>query len=128
MSIIKKIFKIFKKNDIVYHILDEIKICIPEEYLSKYIEQINYIDKIIWILNKEVTLYFSNDYQKSLNIKEFDEIEIAELKITDVLDKKYIIKIYFVNGHIFSLESNLPFKGLLITEIKEMILNCTLSV
>jgi len=127
MSIIKKIFKIFKKNDIVYHILDEIRICIPEKYLSIYGEQINYIDKIIWVLDKEVDLYFSKDYPLSLNIEQFDETKISNVNITDIFGKKYIIQVYFVNGHIFSLESNLPFKGLMINEIQEMKFHCFLQ-
>ena len=116
--------KIFKKNDIVYHILDEIKVCIPKEYLSMYAEQINYIDKIVWVLDKEVDLYFSKAYPESLNIAQLTDTKISTVEITDLLGRKYKIQVYFVNGHIFSLESNLPFKGLLVDEVAEFTFVC----
>jgi len=125
---LKKLFRFVYKNDLVLHILDEIQQCIAQEYLDKYIEQITYIDKFSWVLNKEVNLYFSQTMPDSLNIKLYQERRIANLIMTDIFDKTYKMKIYFVHGHIFSLESNLPFKGLLIEEIKDISIICSKDV
>lgn len=123
MRIIKKLFY---KNDIVFYFLDELRECIPKKYIDIYTQQINYIDKVIWVLNKEVDLFFSKDYPISLNIKEFQETQIAKISIEDIYAKRYKMKIYFVKGHIFSIESNIPFKGLLIDELKEVSIECLL--
>lgn len=121
MRIIKKILY---KNNIVFYFLDELRKCIPKKYIEIYTQQVNYIDKIVWVLDREVDLFFSKDYPSSLNIEEFQETKIAEFNILDIDEKKYKIKIYFVKGRIFSIESNLPFKGLLIDELKDVSLKC----
>lgn len=131
MNIVNNILNFFnlyllQNKKLIYYLLQNIKDCIPKEYMEKYALQIDCINKIQWVLNIEVDLYFEeNKLCKDYKIKEWErEKIIAKAVIVDKNDKIYRFVFYAVNGRIFSIESNLPFRDLLVENIKDLQIFC----
>lgn len=110
----------FKNKKLIFFILEELKQCIPKEDWDAYYEQINCIQKIQWVLDKEVDLYYNSNCPHK---KIFDQEKIATV-IIDTKDITYKIYIFSINGKIFSFESNLPFRNILIQDINNLEIQC----
>ena len=105
--------------------LQSIQVCIPEEYRENYVLQIDCIDTIQWVLDVEVDLYFGDGACHAYLISEWERKEIiATVTMVDRNNKKYRLSFFVVNGRIFSLGSNLPFRYLEIDQIKDMQIEC----
>jgi len=117
---------LLNNKQLIYFLLQSIKDCIPEKYLDKYAKQIDCITKVQWVLGVEVDFFFENDETCKNNlIPEWEEEKkIAEIVITDINNKKYRLKFFVVKGHIFSIESNLPFRYLRVSQIKDLQVVC----
>ncbi len=113
---------LFKNRKLIFFLLDEIKQCIPEKRWDTYYNQINCIQKIQWVLNKEVDLYYEKDCE-DLKLFNQNEVQVATINI-DTNNVKYKIHIFAVEGKIFSLESNIPFRKLLIRDIENIEIQC----
>jgi hypothetical protein len=113
---------LFKNRKLIFFLLDEIKQCIPEKRGDIYYNQINCIQKIQWVLNKEVDLYYEKDCE---DVKLFNEneVQVATINI-DANYKHYKINVFALDGKIFSFESNIPFKELLIKDIENIKIKC----
>ncbi len=125
MQFFDKFNTLFLKNrKLIFFILDEIKQCIPDNKWDTYYNQINCINKIQWVLNKEVDLYYDEKGCFSNIITDKKECKIATAVIYESKNKKYEINIYALNGKIFSLESNMPFRNLLVSNIQSIEIIC----
>jgi len=121
MKLFEKLKLFFSKNrKLIFYILDELRQCVPEKDWEAYYQQISCIEKIQWVLDKEVDLYYHSDCKDNkLFNKEFTATVLIESK-----DKTYKIKIFAINGKIFSLESNIPFKKLRIQDVSALEIQC----
>ena len=120
-------YNLYIKNnkELIYFLLQSIKKCISNEHIDKYANQIECINKIQWVLDVEVDLYFDNNLCKKYLIHEWEQEKvIAKATIIDKNDKKYSLNFFVVNGRIFSIESNLPFRYLLVKNIKDFQVIC----
>ena len=114
-----------KNKKLIYYLLQSIKDCMPEEYREKYVLQVDCIDKIQWVLDVEVDLYFDDGACQVYLIPEWEREEIiATAIIVDRNNKKYRLGFFVVNGRIFSIESNVPFRYLEIDQIEDMQIQC----
>lgn len=115
---------LLKNKKLIYYLLQSVKDCMPEEYREKYALQIDCIDKIQWVLDVEVDLYFDDTCQEYLISAWKREEIIARVIIVDCNNKKYRLSFFVVNGRIFSIESNVPFRYLEIDQIEDMQIEC----
>jgi len=113
---------LLKNRKLIFFLLEEIKQCVPKNSWDTYYNQINCIQKIQWVLEKEVNLYYYKDC-KDIKLFNQNEVQVATINI-DANNKKYKIHIFALEGKIFSLESNMPFKKLLIRDIENIELQC----
>jgi len=113
---------LLKNKRLIFFLLDEIKQCIPEKSWDVYYNQINCIQKIQWVLSKEVDLYYGEDCE---DIKLFNqnEVQVATINI-EANNIKYKIHVFAVGGKIFSFESTVPFRKLLIRDIEYIEIQC----
>ena len=110
---------------LIYFLLQSIIECIPERFRDKYYKQIDCINKIQWVLDVEADLYLdSSSICKGSLINEWEEKVLAEIFIKDKAGKNYKLKVYAVNGHVFSIEGNLPFKYVTIDDIADLDVKC----
>jgi hypothetical protein len=75
------------------------------------------------VLDKEVDLFYHKDCDLP-SISNQKEYKIATVIIEDHNNKQYEIDVYVVEGKVFSLESNLPFRKLLVSDIKTISVQC----
>jgi hypothetical protein len=124
MKLFEKFNTIFLKNRmLIFFILDEIKQCVPQKKWDAYYEQINCINKVQWVLDKEADLYYDkNCFLK--NVFDNHEEKIATVTVYDLENKQYILDVYTVNGKIFSIESAVAFRNLLISNIQTLEVKC----
>jgi len=127
----KKIMELFnlyvlKNSNLIYFLLQSIKDCIPKEHREKYAIQIDCISNIQWVLKVEVNFYLDKDTscKKSIISKWDNEQKIAKANIVDMDGKKYTLNFFVVGGRIFSIESNLPFRYLRVSQIKDLQIKC----
>jgi hypothetical protein len=124
MKILDDINVLFLKNrELIFFILETIKKCIPENRWDAFYNQINCINKVQWVLDKEVDLFYHRDCDLPPILNQKEE-KIATVIIEDNKNKQYKIDIYVVEGKVFSLESNLPFRKLLVSDIKTIRVQC----
>ena len=121
---------LLENKKLIYFLLQSIKDCIPKEYREKYVLQLDCINKIQWVLDVEANLYFDNDNlcKEYLISKWEQEKKIAEIVLTVQSNKKYIVNFFVVNGRIFSIESNLPFRYLKLSQIQDIEILCNKEV
>ena len=83
-------------------------------------------NKIQWVLDVEVNIYYDKSKlcKKYLIEKWKKENIIARTTIIDKDNKEYILNFFVINGQIFSIESNLPFKKLLVSNILSLKIEC----
>jgi hypothetical protein len=113
---------LLKNRELIFFLLEEIKQCIPQKSWDAYFNQINCIEKIQWVLGKEVDLYYHKDC-KDIKLFNQNEVQVATINI-DTNNKRYRINVFALDGKIFSFESNIPFKRLLISDIKNIEIHC----
>jgi len=122
------IFNLYLRQNkkLIYYLLQSIKDCIPQEHKDKYALQLDCINKIQWVLDVEVDLYFDNgSLCKDYLIPEWEQEKIiANAVLIDENDKKYRLDFSVVNGRIFSIECNLPFRHLELNQIKDIQIFC----
>ena len=120
---------LLKNKKLVYYLLQSIKDCMPEEYREKYALQVDCINRIQWVLDVEVDLYFDDNGECQAHlVPEWEREEIiATVIIVDHNNKKYRLSFFVVNGRIFSIESNVPFRYLEIDHITDLQILCDTS-
>ena len=124
MKIFDKFDMFFLKNrKLIFFILEEIKQCISNNKWDVYYNQINCINKIQWVLDKEVDLFYYKDCDLSAILNQ-KEKRIATVTIQDNENKQYKIKVFALDGKIFSLEGDLPFRELLVSDIQSIHVQC----
>ena len=117
---------LLQNKKLIYYLLQSIKDCIPEEHKDKYALQLDCINKIQWVLDVEVDLYFDDSSECQANlIPEWEREEIiATMIVVDYNNKKYRLSFFVLNGRIFSIESNFPFRYLEKDQIKDIQIEC----
>ena len=111
---------VLRNKKLIYFLLQSIKDCIPKEYREKYALQIDCISTIQWVLDIEVDLYCDDSVNTYLIPEWEEEKTIAKVIIADKEGKTYMLNFFVVNGRIFSIESNLPFRYLKIDHIHDL--------
>ena len=111
---------LFKNRKLIFFLLDELKQCVPKRKWDEYYKQTNCIKKLQWVLDKEVDLYYDSECELK---KIFNQEKIAMFFI-EAKNKKYKISVFSVDGKIFSFESSIPFRKLLINDIDNFEIQC----